>query len=777
MPTVLNDGEATMPTTGATQLLPEHRDRVKQAFQDLENRAGFERWQHLDDYYELFRTQLGPQALAGLDGVALLERMHKREGQNCLMYWLEFKNDDDFPGLFFGSIGGGSATKFGIYQKAATGKWMGGASVHGGEEISQSDAVEYARTQRDQLVDGCARLEALGTDASDDDYLELQHYFDEHLSVVSNWSWAHKYFHLLFPDKLDDFHNANFQRFYLAKLLQHPPEDDGRLVCGGRYVRLARSFGRPMALLSRALQEAFGAPHEYWRIDASKLPVARAADEMRSAQVAALSWAETGDISDLPYTKAGKATLLERVDANVDLHGAKPKNVTQDVFSLALKVAEGDLVIVTEGSTGKAIGQVTGPYEYAAESPLAHRRPVEWLDLGEHPFPDEKGWPRALSQYDLANNKIVVEERLLHPKLDRTKPSSVRLRGREGHVQSILDRKGQVILYGPPGTGKTYWAQRAADALLAQHFFAKGSADLSDDEREVVKRHIRLCTFHPAYGYEDFLEGYRPEERDGRLAFRLRDGIFKALCEEAAAHADERFVLIIDEINRGDVPRIFGELLTVLEKDKRGREVLLPLSGARFTVPPNVAVIGTMNTADRSIALLDTALRRRFGFIELMPDAGILEAVAVDGIPLGPWLEALNAKIVAAMGPDGRNLQVGHAYLLESGHPVTTLPALARVVRDDIVPLLQEYCYEDYRMLEQILGKAIVDAALQQVHVELFQEDNREALKLALLAIAPDITASPQAVAAEAEVPAEVGPEDVVDGDHVSAQSEAESAT
>lgn len=764
-----------MSTADVTQLLPEHRDRVEKAFVAFENRAGFDRWQNLDSYYALFRTQFGPEVLAGLDGVALLERMHKREGQNCLMYWLEFKNDDDFPGLFFGSIGGGSATKFGIYQKAATGKWMGGASVHGGEEISLEDAVDYARAQRDQLVDGCKRLEALGTNASDDDYLALQHYFDEHLALAANWSWAHKYFHLVFPDRLDDFHNADFQRFYLVKLLQRPPEDDGRFVCGGRYTRLAKKFGRPVSLLSRALQEAFGAPHSYRRIDASKVPVARAIDEMRSAQVVALGWAETGDISDLPYTQAGKATLRERVDATVDLHGAKAQNVTQDVFNLALKVAEGDLVIVTEGDTGKAIGRVTGPYEYAADSPLAHRRPVEWLDFGESTFPDEKGWARALTWYDLADNKIAVEERLMHAEPPTGTPLSSRLRGREGHVQSILDRKGQVILYGPPGTGKTYWAQRAAEALLAQHFFAKSSDALSDDERVVVERHIRLCTFHPAYGYEDFLEGYRPEERDGRLAFRLRDGIFKALCEEAAGHGEERFVLIIDEINRGDVPRIFGELLTVLEKDKRGREVLLPLSGAPFTVPPNVAVIGTMNTADRSIALLDTALRRRFGFIELMPDAEVLGGVAIDGIPLGPWLDALNAKIVAAMGPDGRNLQIGHAYLLESGHPVTTLPALSRIVRDDIVPLLQEYCYEDYRMLEQILGTAIVDAALQQVHVELFQEDNREALKLALLAIAPDITASSQAVAAEAEVPAEGGPDELDDAEP--AQSEAESAT
>jgi len=296
--------------------------------------------------------------------------------------------------------------------------------------------------------------------------------------------------------------------------------------------------------------------------------------------------------------------------------------------------------------------------------------------------------------------------------------------------------------------------------VLVQHRFRKAGSDLSEDERAGVARHIRLCTFHPAYGYEDFLEGYRPEERDGQLVFRLRDGVFKALCEEAAAHPQERFILIIDEINRGDVPRIFGELLTILEKDKRGREVHLPLSGRPFAVPPNVAVIGTMNTADRSIALLDTALRRRFGFIELMPEPDLLAGVMVDGIPLAAWLEALNTKIVEKRGADGRNLQVGHAYLLEKGSPVATLAGLARIVRDDIVPLLQEYCYEDYRMLADILGREFVDAETQRVHVELFREENREALKQALLAMAPDMTTSAEAVEAEAEVPEDLEEDD-----------------
>jgi len=539
----------------------------------------------------------------------------------------------------------------------------------------------------------------------------------------------------------------------------------GRYVCAGRYVALMREFGRPMAQLTWALEDAFGRPQDCWRLDASKLPVPGAADLMRSSGVVALPWGATGDMSGIKFTKLGKEELRGRMDA-IDLQGANAYDATQDVFSLGLNVDEGDTIVVTEGDKGVAIGTISGGYQYDAGSPLAHQRPVTWLDLGEWECPELKQWARALSWYSNPADRLAVERRLRTPKLDGVVIESVKLQpaaplsGREGHIQSVLDRKGQVILYGPPGTGKTYWAQRGAEAILAQQLFGKAVADLSEDERAGVARHIRLCTFHPAYGYEDFLEGYRPEERDGQLVFRLRDGVFKALCEEAAAHPQERFILIIDEINRGDVPRIFGELLTILEKDKRGREVHLPLSGRPFAVPPNVAVIGTMNTADRSIALLDTALRRRFGFIELMPEPELLAGIMVDGIPLAAWLEALNTKIVEKRGADGRNLQVGHAYLLEKGSPVATLAGLARIVRDDIVPLLQEYCYEDYRMLADILGREFVDAETQRVHVELFREENREALKQALLAMAPDMTTSAEAVEAEAEVPEDLEEDD-----------------
>jgi 5-methylcytosine-specific restriction protein B len=276
---------------------------------------------------------------------------------------------------------------------------------------------------------------------------------------------------------------------------------------------------------------------------------------------------------------------------------------------------------------------------------------------------------------------------------------------------------------------------------------------------------VRICIFHPAYGYEDFLEGYRPTVQAGQMTFTLRDGIFKQLCTAAHEHPEQRFYLIIDEINRGDIPRIFGELLMVLEKNKRGTASVLPLSQQPFVVPENVYLIGTMNTADRSIALLDTALRRRFGFIELMPDSSVLGDTVVGGLPLGPWLDGLNQRIREHIGRDARNLQVGHSYLMEQGRPVSDTGRFTRIIREDIIPLLQEYCYEDYPTLQQILGHGLVDIRAQQIKHDLFDPARQEDVIQALLAPDPEIATTARTIAAEAEVADEAASDEDIDPD------------
>ena len=221
------------------------------------------------------------------------------------------------------------------------------------------------------------------------------------------------------------------------------------------------------------------------------------------------------------------------------------------------------------------------------------------------------------------------------------------------------------------------------------------------------------------------MEGLKPTTVNGNLIFEPRDGAFKQLCVDAEANQQSDYFLIIDEINRGDLPRIFGELITIIEMDKREKRILLPVTATQFQIPKNVFIIGTMNTADRSVTLLDSALRRRFGFMEMMPDSSHLKSLRIGDFQLGPWLDALNTRIREHLKRDARDLQVGHAYLLPPT-PITSVAEFSRILRYDIIPLLQDYCFDDFETLREILGSRIVDVENACISEELF-EPNRGA--------------------------------------------------
>jgi len=313
-------------------------------------------------------------------------------------------------------------------------------------------------------------------------------------------------------------------------------------------------------------------------------------------------------------------------------------------------------------------------------------------------------------------------------------------------LDSLLRSNKQIILYGPPGTGKTYYALKLAQEVIAQDNYEKSYNELDEEDKRKINFSgyldsprsddpvcLNLCTFHPAFGYEEFIEGFRPQLNGGSMTgFVLHEGVFKRLCKQAATSPDKTFVLVIDEINRGNIPRIFGELITLIEKDKRWQKdrsdnigLILPTSGEVFYVPNNVLLIGTMNTADRSISLLDIALRRRFGFRELMPMPELLDNQEIEGLNLGTWLRELNRRIVSEVG---RNLQVGHSYLMEKGEPIQEIGVLVARLRNDIIPLLQEYCYDDYHKLSSILGTDIADVDNKSFRLDLFQGNKQEKL-------------------------------------------------
>ncbi|TDD85889.1 restriction endonuclease [Actinomadura darangshiensis] len=311
-------------------------------------------------------------------------------------------------------------------------------------------------------------------------------------------------------------------------------------------------------------------------------------------------------------------------------------------------------------------------------------------------------------------------------------------------LSDLLARKGQVILYGPPGTGKTYaslrfalrWLGTRQEPVNGVEPLAKyGTTEFRQSLNALHEAgYLTQVTFHPAYGYEDFIEGFRPDEgADGGLRLVLRDGIFKRVCKAAEANPKQPYLLLIDEINRGDIPKILGELITLLEPDKRGMHVMLP-SGWPFAVPSNVHILGTMNTADRSIRLLDSALRRRFAFHELLPDTGVLDGQKVGAVDLGLLLRELNGRVVKELG---RERQIGHSFFLSGAEPVDSEAELAAVIRTEVLPLLQEYAYDDYSMLSRFLGERIVDVQAHTV-AGLSDEQLVEALSAELQANAGD---------------------------------------
>ena len=293
-----------------------------------------------------------------------------------------------------------------------------------------------------------------------------------------------------------------------------------------------------------------------------------------------------------------------------------------------------------------------------------------------------------------------------------------------------LRTKGQIVLYGPPGTGKTHYARHFALWWLAvEHQRVPDVARELTGDRDGNPRldwgdRLLSVTFHPSYTYEDFVEGFRPaRDGDGPDRLQLEDGLFKRLCHRAEQSPDETFLLLIDEINRANLPKVFGELLTVLERDKRGTPVRLPQSRESLVVPENLYILGTMNTVDRSLRHLDAALRRRFRFLERMPDPEVLGDADVHGLSLADLLEQLNERIVRR---EGRAKQIGHAYLLDaSGEPIDTPRAFARVMRYEIVPLLQEYCYDDFQRLEVYLGSDIVDVRRRALRDDVLDDPER----------------------------------------------------
>lgn len=417
-------------------------------------------------------------------------------------------------------------------------------------------------------------------------------------------------------------------------------------------------------------------------------------EEFYSEGIMAIGWGEIGDLKTFDSKDAMKSKMKETFDASLSY-----KNAAHATWQFVNDMKIGDIVFVKKGMhqlVGR--GVVSSDYEYDADcnDKYGNIRKVNWTHKGEWPHPGQAVMKtltditsytdyveklNALFEDESAEDVEEVSKNYPVYTEDDFLDEVFMAEEEYSKLVGILKAKKNVILQGAPGVGKTFAAKRLAYSVMG----------VKDIDR------VMMVQFHQSYSYEDFIMGFRPST----TGFELKKGAFYNFCKKAEIDSDNDYFFIIDEINRGNLSKIFGELFMLIENDKRGIELQLLYSDEKFAVPANVYIIGMMNTADRSLAMLDYALRRRFAFFEIKPGFetdGFREyKMSLDNDKFNKLIncvEKLNS-VIASDESLGEGFCIGHSYFCNFEADKIDNECLYGIVEYELIPLLKEYWFDE----------------------------------------------------------------------------------
>lgn len=640
-----------------------------------------------DRLYDEFNRQFPIEKLPEM----ALEQYTNCNKRDSFCYWVEVKTE----GL--GSIWGGSAYKFGIFRIAGNVN----ASIGRLRDEEYAWYSKYGRTRDEVFSNIRDKIVQIANAARNGNYSAID---AVDLGDAFKWKIAFLYSEkkLLNWFKRDAL--IEFAKSYSNEIKKNSPISDLQTILlkakGNENLwdfsdKLLSIWEEHKSKNQNDNQEnTDDTSVRYWLYAPGKN--ASKWDEFYNSGIMALGWDEIGDFRLFSSRDEIREKLRETYDNDLSF-----TNSTLAVWQFANDIKKGDVVFVKKGLY-KIIGRgvVVGDYEFDDErSDYNNVRKMKWTHIGEWKHPgqavmktltditDYTDYVEKLNAFFDIEEDDKEENKEFDPYDGDDFLSEVFISQEKYETMvDLLKRKKNIIIQGATGVGKSFAAKRLAYSTIG----------------EKNTNRVKLVQFHQSYSYEDFIVGFRPSEKEN-VQFEKKYGVFYEFCKKAIDDIENEYFFIIDEINRGNLSKIFGELLLLIEHDKRGKEhkIQLLYSKEDFYVPENVYIIGMMNTADRSLAMIDYALRRRFSFVEFEP---AFESEGFKNLKseidnekynrLIKEVENLN-EVIAADTSLGKGFRIGHSYFVPKEIKDVDAQWLSDIVQFDIIPLLEEYWFDE----------------------------------------------------------------------------------